>query len=113
MFSRSQPEIRRVVRQLTLLNQHGLHARPATQLVRCASEFESSITIKSNGKQFRADRIMEVLLANLNHGDTFIIEAIGTDAIQAVERIARLIVLLKEAEETARTFRNAIDEVVD
>jgi phosphotransferase system HPr-like phosphotransfer protein len=38
--------------------------------------FQSTITIASNGKSYRADRIMEVLLADLNCGDTFMIEAL-------------------------------------
>jgi phosphocarrier protein len=113
MFFCPEPEIRRVTRQLTLLNEHGLRALPATELARCASGFKSTIIIKSNGKQYRADQIMEVLLARLNRGDTFMIEATGTDAIQAVDCIARLIVFLKEAEEEAKKCRNPHGEIVD
>ena len=112
-FSRSQPEVRRVTRQLTLSNEHGLHARPATEVVRCASAFETTITIASNGKSYRADRIMEVLLADLNRGDTFMIEAIGPDAIQAIERIAQLVASLKELEEKARKSKNPNREMLD
>jgi len=95
---RPEPEITRVRRQLTLLNELGLRALPATELVRCISAFESIVTIESNGKKYRADRINEVLLANLKQGDTFLIEAIGTDAIQAIDRIARLLPLLIETD---------------
>jgi len=113
MFSRSQSEIRRVTRQLTLLNEHGLHARPATELVRLASAFESTITIESNGTRYRADRIMEVLLADLNRGDTFMIEAVGPDAIEAVKRIAQFMVFLKGAEEKVDQTRNPDREMID
>jgi phosphotransferase system HPr (HPr) family protein len=112
-FSPSQPEIRRVTRKLTLSNEHGLHARPATELVRCAAAFASTITIASNGKSYRADRIMEVLLADLNRGDTFMIEAVGPDAIQAVERIGQLVASLKELEEKARQSKNPNREMLD
>ena len=113
MFYRSQPQIRRVTRQLTLLNEHGLHARPATELVQLASAFESTITIESNGSRYRADRIMEVLLADLNRGSTFMIEAVGPDAIEAVERIAQLLVFLKDADEKAQQAPNPHGEMID
>jgi len=113
IFSRSQPEVRRVAQQLTLENENGLHARPATAFVRCASAFQSRITIRWKGKSYRADRIMEILLADLNCGDTFMIEALGPDSIQAVQKIAQLVASLKEAEERARMSKNPNGEIVD
>jgi phosphotransferase system HPr (HPr) family protein len=102
-----------VTRQLTLTNEHGLHARPATELVRCAAAFESTITISAKGKRYRADRIMEVLLADLNRGDTFVLQAVGADAIQAVERIGQLVASLRELEEKMRRLKNREGEVPD
>ena len=113
MFRRPRPEIKCLTRELMLLNEHGLHARPATEFVRCVQMFESTVAITAKGKRYRADRIMEVLLANLNHGDTFVLEAEGPDAPQAVERIAGLIAFLRKAEDRAQNFRNPHREVVD
>jgi len=113
IFPQPQSEVRRVTRQLTLRNDNGLHARPATAFVRCACAFQSAITIQSKGKSYRADRIMEVLLADLNNGDTFMIEALGPDAIQAVERIGQLVASLKEAEEQTRQSKNPNGEMID
>ena len=105
IFPQPQPEVRRVTRQLTLRNDNGLHARPATAFVRCVCGFQSTITIQAKGKRFRADRIMEVLLADLNNGDSFMIEALGPDAIQAVERIGQLVASLEETEDRGRQSR--------
>jgi phosphocarrier protein HPr len=113
MFRRSRPEITRVTRELTLLNEHGLHARPATEFVRCALMFESCLTIVAGGRRYRADRIMEVLLANLNRGDSFVLEAEGADAEQAAERLDALLIFLKEAEDRAQNARNPNRGVVD
>jgi len=113
IFPQPQPEIRRVTRQLTLRNDNGLHARPATAFVRCVCGFRSTVTIQAKGKSFRADRIMEVLLADLNRGDTFMIEALGPDAIDAVERISQLVAFLKEAEEKAAEAKNENGEMID
>ena len=113
MFHRSRPEIKRVSRVLTLLNEHGLHARPATEFVRRVVMFESSITINVRGRRYRADRIMEVLLADLNRGDTFMLEAEGPDATQAVEHLVSLVKFLREAEDRAQNARNPNRELIE
>src|SRR5262249_61575 len=113
IFPQPRPEIRRVTRQLTLRNDNGLHARRATAFVPCLSAFQSTITIQAKGNSYRADRIMEVLLADLSRGDTFMIEALGPDAIQAVERIAALVGAFKEAEEKPRRCKNPNGEMFD
>ena len=81
-------------------------------MARCVFAFESTVTIESNGQQYRAGRIDEVLLADLKQGDTFMIEAIGPDAIQAVEQVARLIPLLMKAEEKARRSPKPTGEIL-
>jgi phosphotransferase system HPr (HPr) family protein len=113
MFRRSRPEPKQVTKELTLLNEHGLRARPATEFVRCVLTFESMVTIQAKGKRYRADRIIEVLLANLNRGDTFLLEAEGIDATEAAERIAGLLVFLKEAEDRGQNSRNPHGGLVD
>ncbi len=85
----SQPASRATA-ELTVTDQDGLHARPATEFVTCALTFRSSIHILTAGKRYRADRIIDVLLANLEHGSVFQLEAYGPDAQAAVDRIAKL-----------------------
>ena len=62
---------------LTVHNPNGLQALPATDFVNCVLSFKSAVTIHSEGKQYPADRIVEVLLADLKGGDTFVLEAEG------------------------------------
>src|SRR5258708_38276703 len=96
MFRHLRPEIERITRTLTLLNPDGLEARPATEFVSCVLLFESTVTIHVKGKRYPADRILEVLFAGLNGGDTFVLEAEGPDAERAVARIARIPMFLTE-----------------
>ena len=96
MFRHPHPEIERITRRLTLLNPHGLHARPATEFVSCVLLFESTVTIHAKGKPYPADRILEILLAKLDCGDTFVLDVEGPDARRAVDRIARLPMFLRE-----------------
>ena len=77
--------------QITITNQLGLHARPAAEFVRAAKAFRSQIWIVKGDERFSAGSIMEVLTANLNCGETGIIEADGPDAREAVEKLSELV----------------------
>ena len=113
IFRHLRPEIERVTRELTLFNAHGLHARPATEFVSCVLLFESTVTIHAKGKRYPADRILEVLLAKLDCGDTFVLEVEGPDARRAVERIARLPMFVRERPDTRKQSRNHRWEALD
>lgn len=113
MFRQPRPEIARLTRELTLLNPDGLRAGPATEFVSCVLLFESTVTIHAKGKQHPADRVLEVLLADLSCGDTFVLEAEGPDAGRAVERIARLPMFRLERPETRKRFRSHRWETFD
>lgn len=80
-----------VIRQeITIVNELGLHARPAAEFVRAAKAFRSQIWLVKGAERFSAASILEVLTANLNRGDTATIEAEGPDADEAVKRLAEL-----------------------
>lgn len=98
---------------MTLFNAHGLHARPATEFVTCVLLFKSAATIHANGKRYPADRILEVLLAKLNCGDTFVLEVEGPDARRAVERIARLPMFLPKQPKLRNPARSHLWEAFD
>jgi phosphocarrier protein HPr len=108
-----RPQTERVTRELTLFNAHGLHTRPATDFVNCVLLFESTVTIVTKEKRYPADRILEVLLAGLNHGDTFLLEVEGPDARRAVDRIASLPMFMREQPVPPKHFRNPRWEALD
>jgi phosphocarrier protein HPr len=80
-----------VIRQeIAIVNELGLHARPAAEFVRAAKAFRSQIWLVKGTERFSAASILEVLTANLNRGDAATIEAEGPDAEEAVKRLAEL-----------------------
>ena len=87
----AQRESQTATREITIVNELGLHARPAAEFVRCAGQFRSEVFILRNGKRLSAASMLEVLMADLNQGETAILEAHGPDADAAVERLAELI----------------------
>ena len=90
-FFRSPKESVSARREITIVNELGLHARPAAEFVRRAKGFRSDVWLVKNGERFSAASLIDVMRANLDQGATAILEAEGTDAEVAVERLANLI----------------------
>lgn len=80
----------------TILNESGLHARPAAELVRQAGKFRSEIFIVSGGESFSAQSLIEVMRANLTYGSVAYLEANGPDAREAVSALRKLLENIKE-----------------
>lgn len=85
-------------REVKVLNRLGLHARPAAEFVRCARTFQSTVVIHKAGEVYRADSILDVLSASLECGCGMILEAEGTDAEAAIEKLALLLVEFQKQE---------------
>jgi phosphotransferase system HPr (HPr) family protein len=105
--------VTRASREVTLRNLQGLHARPATEFVRQVLRFESTVTINANGRRYQADRIIDVVLAELNCGDTFVLEAEGPDAVAALDRLCAFLGSLKDREMSSRRIQGRHIEAVD
>jgi len=82
--------VRRSDKRSRLLMELGLHARPAAEFVLAAKTFRSQIWLVKGEGRFSAASILEVLTANLNCGETAVIEAEGPDAAEAVKRLVAL-----------------------
>jgi phosphotransferase system HPr (HPr) family protein len=79
-----------VLEEITIVNEQGLHARLAAEFVCAAKAFRSHIWLIKGGERFSAASILDVLIANLNCGETAVIEAQGPDAEEAVRRLVEL-----------------------
>jgi phosphocarrier protein HPr len=88
---KTQPASKSIARDITIVNEMGLHARPAAQFVRRANGFRSEIWLVKDGKRFSAASLIEVMRANVDCGTTVTLEANGPDAETAVERLAQLV----------------------
>ena len=89
--------------QLEVLNELGLHARPATEFVRCAMRYSpTTITIHKEGEVYVATSILEVLTANLDMGAVFTLEADGPEADAALRELAGLLEHFRDEERAER-----------
>ncbi len=79
------------VKDVTVKNQVGLHARPATFFIQKANEFKSSIWLEKEERRVNAKSLLGVLSLGIM-GDTEIrIIAGGVDEEQAVNSLVALV----------------------
>lgn len=80
-----------VTRVVVIVNEHGLHARPAELFAKSALEFESRIEVRRGNDLVDAKSILNLLTLGATQGTELVIEAHGIDAERAVEELARLV----------------------
>ena len=76
--------------RFTVNNDRGLHTRPSTEIVKCATSFKSEVRLNYQKNQVNAKSILGVLMLAAAKGAKITIEAVGEDAEAAV---AALIIL--------------------
>lgn len=85
-----------ITREVLVKSSTGLHARPATLLVKKASSFKSDITIEHNNKKANVKSLIGVLSLGVSKNSKITITASGDDEVHAVEELVKLINSLEE-----------------
>ncbi len=80
-----------IEREAKVINSLGLHARPAAQLVRLASNYVSEIHLVRDGVPVNGKSIMGVMMLAAECGSTIGVRAEGADEDAAVTAIVELI----------------------
>ena len=75
----------------TILNEYGLHARPASLLVRTASQFEAEIHVQKGATKVSGKSIMGLMMLAAPMNTELVIHAEGSDEGEAIAAIAELI----------------------
>ena len=78
-------------REMRIVNPLGLHARPAAQLVKLASGFESEIELVKDGMPVNGKSIMGVMMLAAESGSSLTVRARGSDEVEAVAALSELI----------------------
>jgi phosphocarrier protein HPr len=89
MADKSRSNSVRLTRKLQVTNPSGLHARPTTEVVRCAMRFKSAITLEANGKTCSAISIMDIMTADIRAGAEIVVTAEGPDAERALDALQK------------------------
>ena len=79
------------VKEVSVKNQVGLHARPATFFIQKANEFKSSVWVEKDERRVNAKSLLGVLSLGIVGGTTIRIMADGSDEEQAVDALVELV----------------------
>ena len=79
------------IKEVTVQNQVGLHARPATFFIQKANEFKSTVWIARDERKVNAKSLLGVLSLGITKGVSITISAEGVDEEEAVEGLVSLV----------------------
>jgi phosphocarrier protein len=79
------------VRELTIVNRKGLHARATAKFVQCVERFDADVLVSRCGEVVGGASIMGILTLGAAKGRTITVAARGREAEQALDAIAALI----------------------
>ncbi|MBX7164841.1 MAG: HPr family phosphocarrier protein [Pirellulales bacterium] len=77
--------------RVTIVNTHGLHARPASEFVKLARGFTAEIRVRNQTIEADGKAMMHLLSLGACQGTELIITAAGDDAEAAVAALAALV----------------------
>ena len=80
-----------VERSVQILNKNGLHARPAAEIVKISARFQSDVTLVRDDMKVNGKSIMGVMMLAAECGSTLVLRAEGSDADEALDALAALI----------------------
>jgi phosphocarrier protein len=80
-----------IIKDVTVINQVGLRARPATFFIQRANEFKSGVWIERNERKVNAKSLLGVLSLGIAKNSKVSIIADGIDEEEAVNSIIELI----------------------
>lgn len=79
--------------EFTVMNEEGLHARPASQLVQALANLECQVFLSKteDGEEVDAKSILGVMMLAAERGTKMSVRARGKDSKAAVDAISRIL----------------------
>jgi len=80
-----------VVREFTICNKRGLHARASAKFVQTVEKFDAEVRVTRCGETVGGTSIMGLMMLAASPGTTITVEATGKEAAEVIEALATLI----------------------
>jgi phosphocarrier protein HPr len=81
-----------LIKKLKVLNEYGIHARPAALLVKAAGKYECDIFVEKDGNKVSCKSIMGLMTIEGYPGSIMEVSTSGSDAEAAMTEIEELFV---------------------
>jgi phosphocarrier protein len=73
--------------KITILNENGLHALPASRFVKLAEKFKSDVTLAKDGVEVSGKSIMGILTLACEKGSKVVLAVEGKDEGEAMDAL--------------------------
>jgi len=80
-----------IEKEITVNLEQGLHARPATEFVKTANSFMSSVRLEKNGKAVDAKSILGVMSMAIAKGQIVRLIVDGQDEQRAIDKLESIL----------------------
>ena len=87
----SRNTVTKIAREAEIINKLGLHARPCAKFVKLANTFRCEVWVLKDDDMVNGKSIMGLMMLAAGIGSRLKITCEGTDAAEALEAIAKLI----------------------
>jgi phosphocarrier protein HPr len=80
-----------IVRQLTICNRKGLHARASAKFVQTVEKFDADVRVTRGSESVGGTSIMGLMMLAASSGCAITVEATGKEAAQVIDALSELI----------------------
>jgi len=81
-----------LTRTFTLLNELGMHARPASLFAQLSGKFKSDVTVRKGRRVVNGKSILGLMTLDAPQGTSLTVEANGVDAAETLNALERLFI---------------------
>lgn len=78
-------------KSITVFDEKGLHARPATVFVKAASTYKSTVMVEANGKKADGKSLLNLLALGVKHGQEIKVITKGEDEEAALNQLCDIL----------------------
>jgi phosphocarrier protein HPr len=80
-----------IVREMSIVNRKGLHARATAKFVQCVETFDAAVSVYRCGETVGGTSIMGILTLGAGIGSKITVAARGNQAQEALDALAELV----------------------
>lgn len=90
MMINTKQKSSKVKKAFVVKNDRGLHTRPSTEIVKCASTFKADVSLTYQKTEVNAKSLLGILMLAAGKGSKIWVSATGSDAKEAVDSLVDL-----------------------
>ena len=79
-----------ITQEITLKNEEGLHARPATEIAKNASKYSCDVKFEVSGKEYNAKSVLNIMSAGIKNNTQIKIICDGSDESEALKEMIEI-----------------------